>query len=88
MRLFIIGIAVAVVAATIAFTVIPHGDEPNAAPPSTEGTVTPSSEEPDPSTSATVIAEGFSERYQPYSEQTLAAASVDDTVVLFFNASW
>ena len=88
MRLFIIGIAVAVVAATIAFTVIPHGDEPNAAPPSTEGTVTPSSEEPDPSTSATAIAMGFSERYQPYSEQTLAAAGVDETVVLFFNASW
>jgi thiol:disulfide interchange protein len=30
----------------------------------------------------------FSERYQPYSEAALAAAGPDDTVVLFFSASW
>jgi thiol:disulfide interchange protein len=70
MRLFIIGIAVAVVAAALAFTVIPRGAES------------------DPSTSTTEIAAGFSERYQPYSEQTLAAAGTAETVVLFFSAAW
>lgn len=30
----------------------------------------------------------FSERFQPYSEATLAAAEPDETVVLFFSASW
>ena len=32
--------------------------------------------------------ETFSERYQPYSEQALAAAGPDDSVVLFFSAVW
>ena len=31
---------------------------------------------------------GFSERYQPYSEQALAEAGPDDTVVMFFSAAW
>jgi thioredoxin 1 len=88
MRLFIIGIAVAVVAAAIAFTVIPRDDEPNAPASSTENTEVPSSEDREPSASNTTFAEGFSERYQLYSEQTLAAAGRDDAVVLFFNASW
>jgi thiol:disulfide interchange protein len=32
--------------------------------------------------------EQFSDRFQPYSEEALAAADVDDTVVLFFSAAW
>lgn len=30
----------------------------------------------------------FSERYQPYSEEALAAAGPDEQVVLFFTAAW
>jgi thiol:disulfide interchange protein len=38
--------------------------------------------------SSSTADEIFSERYQPYSEQALAAAGPDDTVVLFFSAVW
>ena len=38
--------------------------------------------------SATAETAEFSERYQPYSEQALAEAGPDDTIVLFFSAAW
>lgn len=40
------------------------------------------------SSSSTTADATFSERYQPYSEQALAEAGPDDTVVLFFSAVW
>ncbi|MGV8896282.1 MAG: thioredoxin domain-containing protein [Rhodoglobus sp.] len=43
---------------------------------------------PSAPSSSSASAEGFSERYQPYSEEALAAAGADDTVVLFFSAVW
>ena len=39
------------------------------------------------STSESELA-GFSDRYQPYSEQVLAEANADEKVVLFFSAAW
>ncbi|MBU1251535.1 thioredoxin family protein [Chryseoglobus sp. 28M-23] len=39
-------------------------------------------------TDSAAASDGFSERYQPYSEEALAAAGPDDTVVLFFSAVW
>lgn len=69
MRLFVMGIVVAVVAAVVAISLGPRGEAPSAS-------------------SITADVAGFSERYQPYSEQTLAASGVDETVVLFFTASW
>lgn len=39
-------------------------------------------------TDSAEAAQGFSDRYQPYSEEALAAAGPDDTVVLFFSAVW
>jgi len=71
-KLLVIGIIAAVVAAVVALVVIPRGDDP--ASTST-------------STSESELA-GFSDRYQPYSEQALAEASADETVVLFFSAVW
>ena len=70
MKLFVIGLIVAVAAAVVAIVVIPRGD--------------------DLATTATSESEltGFSDRYQPYSEQALAEASADETVVLFFSAVW
>ncbi len=43
---------------------------------------------PSSPSSASAETAGFSERYQPYSEQALAEAGPDDTVVLFFSAVW
>ncbi|MDJ0336105.1 thioredoxin family protein [Salinibacterium sp. G-O1] len=75
MRLLLIGIIVAVLAAVVAIVALPRGAEPSAAPSSSA-----------PSSAAELA--GSSERYQPYSEQALAAAGPDDTVVLFFSAAW
>ena len=38
--------------------------------------------------SSSAESSGFSDRYQPYSVDALAAADADDTVVLFFSAVW
>ena len=70
MRKLVIGIVVVIVAAVLAFTLIPRATAPSAPPPASAETA------------------GFSERYQPYSEQALAEAGPDDTVVLFFSAAW
>jgi len=43
---------------------------------------------PSPPPPASAETAGFSDRYQPYSEQALAEAGPDDTVVLFFSAAW
>ncbi len=75
MRLIVIGIIVVVVAAVVAIVAIPRGAEPSATTSSSA-----------PSNSAELA--GSSERYQPYSEQALAEAGPDDTVVLFFSAAW
>lgn len=68
--MFVIGVAVVIVAAVLAILLIPPGDQV-ASPSSGDGG-----------------SAGFSERYQPYSEQALAEAGPDDTVVLFFSAVW
>lgn len=72
MKLFVIGLVVAIAAAVVAIVVIPRGDDPVS---------------PFASTSESELTE-FSDRYQPYSEQALAGANPDDKIVLFFSAAW
>ena len=72
MRVLVVGIIVAAVAAVVAIIAIPAA--PTAVAPS--------------SSSSSGESSGFSDRYQPYSVDALAAADADDTVVLFFSAVW
>lgn len=68
MRLLIVGLIVAVVAAGLAIAVLPRqGEQAGSAGSQTQQ---------------------FSEHFQPYSEEALASAGADDTVVLFFSAAW
>lgn len=50
--------------------------------------VLPRADAPPESSSSSADSASFSDRYQPYSDEALAAVSPDDTVVLFFSAVW
>lgn len=71
MKLFVIGLIVAVAAAAVVAIVVIPRDDDLATTSTSESELT-----------------GFSDRYQPYSEQALAEASADEKVVLFFSAVW